>query len=153
MNHPVVRHWSLVPPNGYLYLWMKYVTGCDLSRHCQESLVGLKSKRFSKGGKHGYADPAPIVLDETVAPFYYICGGSPDFDESKNLHIAFLHEPGSGFEVVTNREHWVLENARRIDILEEFCDENDPNYRDVKYRHCRNWQFAHYVKSRLEKEK
>ena len=148
MSYPVVRHWRLIPPNRYKYLWMVYITGIDLSQHCQNCLLGMRSKKFSKGWRSGYTDKPPIELNEYTNPYYYyICGGSWNFDW--NLHLALTHSPGKILEYRTAREIWIVENVERIEISESFVDPRDPNYGNPEYR-CRNWWFAHYAKRRIE---
>ena len=147
---PIVKDWTLKGSAKYESLWMVYVDGVELSVHCQRSLLGpksVKSKRFGSNERRGEADAPPIVLDEAVTPYYYICGLASPRNWENNLHIAFRYKPGSVIEVETERERWIIENAERIDILESYVDKNDPNYHDDQYRTCRNWQFAHYVAS------
>lgn len=151
MSFPIVRHWELIAPNRYAYLWMMYVVDADLSEHCQKSLIGVKSRKFSKGAKHGYADQAPIELNEAESPFYYICGGSPDYDWNKNLHIAFRYKKDHVIKIKTPREHWIIDHAERIEISADDIDRNDPHYSDLNYRTCRCWRHGHFVKKHLEK--
>jgi len=140
---------------------MKYVVDVDLSKHCQECLLGVKSRKFSKGRATGYADLPPILLDEAEwmrlkSPIFgYICGGAGSWEYSHNLHIPFRHAPGETFEVKTPREHFVLEHAERINIdaLESYIDKSDPNYGNTEFRTCRNWIFANYVQRCLDEEK
>jgi len=157
MQCPVVRYWKLKYPHRYKYLWLKYVVDADLSQHCQKSLVGIRSRKFSKGAKYGYADKPPILLDETAnSPFaYYICGVSEPYRWDYNFHLAFKFVPQSTCEVKTAREHFILDHAERIDIenLERFIDRGDPNYGNTEFRTCRNWIFANYVQRCLDEEK
>ncbi len=151
MPFPIVRFWRLIPPHRYKYLWLIYINGIDITVHCQQSLIGLRSRKFSLGARDGYAEPAPIELNECVAPYYYICGGGLSYQE--NLHIAFRYKENHSFEVQTPREYWIIDHAERIEILESYIDKSDSNYSDDLFRRCRNWQFAHFVKRELEKEK
>ena len=157
MQCPIVRHWRLIPPARYSALWCLYVNGARLEYHCQKSLIGIRSRKFSKGAKHGYADKPPILLDETANyPFaYYICGVSEPYRWDYNFHLAFKFAPQSTCEVKTPREHFALEHAERINIdaLESYIDKSDPNYGNTEFRTCRNWIFANYVQRCLDEEK
>lgn len=157
-SYPIVRYWKLTPPHRYKYLWLKYlgingVDDVDLSKHCQECLGGIKSRKFSLGAKNGYTETPPIVLDEisTNVEFFYLCGGTWEY--AHNLHIAFRYKQGSTVEVKTPREHWIIDNAERIPILESYVNKDDPNYGNDEYQTCRNWWFAHHIKKQLAKGK
>ena len=155
MSYPIVRHWRLNKDSKIRSLWMMYVRDADLSNHCQKSLIGVKSKKFSKGAEHGFAEPAPIKLDEAKAPFYYICGIVPGKENwHKNFHLAFRYKKDSVVEVKTpHGHHWIIEHAEQIPILPNYIDKDDPHYDDPEFRTCRNFWFGHFVKRYLEQEK
>ena len=160
MEYPSVRHWELTDPRrfSYRWLWMKYVgvegaDDVDLSKHCQECLGGVKSRKFSLGARQGYTERPPILLDEVHRSRYcYICAGSASRQYEHNLHIVFRRQPGSNFEVRTPREIWQISDGERLDIVESMIDPTDPRILDATFRTCRCWQFGHFLRRELEKE-
>ena len=77
----------------YKYLWLKYVTGTNLSVHCARCLLGEYEVRF-KGYIRSLHD---IELKD--APVYYLCGVAHDRVWKHNLHIAFVAAAGQMIEV------------------------------------------------------
>lgn len=123
----------------FKYLWLKYVTGVDLSVHCARCLKGAYSNKVGTKVTEG----KDIPLDEAEAKAYYLCGVTMPFNWSKNFHLAFVEEEGSLLEVSENGIDIVIENARRIDIVPDYINPYDPNAHKKAYSTCRNWQFAY----------
>ena len=67
----------------YKILWLRYVSGVDLSQHCMKSLLGSNDRRVYPFMKQVWN------LDLKDAPYYYLCGVDLNFDWRKNLHLAF----------------------------------------------------------------
>ena len=126
----------------YRYLWLKSVTGVNLSVHCARSLIGKYDPRF-----HGYMQSA-YNIELLPAPFYYLCGVSHDREWKHNLHLAFSEEVGS--EIVIDDEFCriKIDNARRIEITNRYIDWRNPLSRKKEYCTCRNWQFAYMLASK-----
>lgn len=125
----------------FRYLWLKHVTGVDLSVHCARCLVGKYMDNISPRVPH----TADIQLDNGV---YYLCGVSLPYIWANNFHIAFEYSEGSHIECESNGISVVIENAVALPISEEYIDQSDPNAWRKEYRTCRNWQFAHYLNHR-----
>jgi hypothetical protein len=119
--------------SGFKYWWLKSVTGYRLDVHCQQCLVGPIDRRFS----------AQMALNEAIilrGDLVYLCGGSSDWDYSKNFHVAAKLAVGEEFEVETyNGFHVHLYNAKRIDI-EPLPDRWQGMSK--QFTRCRNYQFA-----------
>ena len=94
----------------YKYLWLKYVTGTNLSVHCARCLLGEYEVRF-KGYIRSLHD---IELKD--APVYYLCGVAHDRVWKHNLHIAFVAAAGQMIEVDDEFCRLRIANARRLEI-------------------------------------
>ena len=120
----------------YKYLWLKYVTGTNLSVHCARCLLGEYEVRF-KGYIRSLHD---IELKD--APVYYLCGVAHDRVWKHNLHIAFVAAAGQMIEVDDEFCRLRIANARRLEISTRFIDRDIPQSRKKEFYTCRNWQFA-----------
>lgn len=127
----------------FRYLWLKRVTGVDLSVHCARCLLGKYMDNISPRNPH----TTDIQLDNGV---YYLCGVSLPYVWEKNFHIAFEYSEGSRIEYANNGISVVIENAAALPISESYIDRTDPHAWKKEFRTCRNWQFAHYIKQRNE---
>lgn len=127
--------------DSWSFLWLKYVEGVDLSKHCARSLVGRYSSLFPYRKK---VSQVVAELDEADTNLYYLCGVSRPYVYENNLHVAFRKAPGESFSMDFRNTHVVVTNAQRIDIVKEpvyFC-----KFGDVpEYNTCRNWQFAQMI--------
>ncbi len=123
------------------YLWLKYVTGVDLSQHCAKGLIGAYSKHIKADLSHA----ENIDLNEAPANIFYLCGVSKPFRWVKNFHLAFRHKEGETLEFKSNGVHVVIENAERITFSADDIAPDDPNAHKKAYSTCRNWQFAHKI--------
>lgn len=121
----------------YRYVWLKYVTGVNLSEHCARSLIGKYDNRV-KAGISKYND---LVLQKS--PFYYFCTVN---GYEKNIHIAFKEEQGSVIEIDNQYCRCTILNARRIDINTSYINYSLPQASKKEFYTCRNWQFANYLK-------
>ncbi len=127
------------------YIWLKYVTGVDLSNHCAKCLKGAFSNRLDATTAHA----EDIKLDEAKANIFYLCGVSQPFRWVKNFHLAFRHKEGETLEFKSNGIHVIIENAERIKFSSDDIAPDAPNIEKKAYSTCRNWQFAHKVASEL----
>ena len=123
----------------FRYLWLKYVTGFDLSVHCARCLVGKYSTHFSKGKTR-------IVgarLNEATARFYYICGVTEPYRWKDNLHLVFRYKPGAVIQYDDGKTGIVIEDAEQI-VIRKLPDYHcEPHGTDRAYHTCRNWRFAY----------
>ncbi|WP_424217015.1 hypothetical protein ACN20G_33525 (plasmid) [Streptomyces sp. BI20] len=125
----------------YRYLWLKYVTGVDLTRHCARSLHGTYSRLVSPELEHMGG-----VLDEARPPLaWYLCGVTSRWAD--NAHLAFeaaaSDEEHADLEVLGLRV--TLRGARPIRFGADAIPEDDPRAGDPAFATCRNWQFAHHL--------
>lgn len=125
----------------FRYLWLKRVTGVDLSVHCARCLKGQYMDNISPRNPH----TTDIKLVDSI---YYLCGVSLPYNWAKNFHIAFEYSEGSRIEYANNGISVVIENAVALPISESYIDQTDQHAWKKEYRTCRNWQFAHYLNKR-----
>jgi hypothetical protein len=150
-NHPTIRemHWK----GAWCSIWLMYVEGVDISKHCKWGLEGFTSNRMTKflGNVHGLNSTQKLPgrhfydlgLDESKADAYYICGVAYPLNWEDNFHLAFSYCPGENIIFDERGVSGTILNARRIPIGEidrEKC--MYPGKDDPKFYTCRNWQFA-----------
>lgn len=123
-----------------MYIWLKNVQGINLRNHCAKCLVGHYSKDVNKYTKH----IKDLHLHDGV---WYLCGVSIPYNWNNNFHLAFEYCKGSSIEYSNNGISVLIRNAKRLPISEKYIDHNDPNSNRKEFYTCRNWQFAHYLKS------
>ena len=124
----------------FRYLWLKHVTGVSLSKHCASCLKG----EYSKDVGPNIPQVSGLELPDGV---WYLCGVSKPYRWDRNFHLAFHDCPGKIFTFEWNGIAVRIEGAEHLPISEEFIDPSDPNAEKREYRTCRNWQFAHWLKS------
>ena len=124
---------------AFRYLWLKHVTGVDLSVHCARCLLGEYDNRISADTRHA----SGLVLPN--APFHYLCGVSSPYVWARNFHLAFREKEGYIVEVARHGIRIVIEDAEEVPFGESDIDPLDPYAHLKAYRTCRNWQFAHKV--------
>ena len=129
---------------NFRYLWLKYVTGFDLSVHCAKCLVGQYSQYFKIGGVQTRS-AIGLRLFESYARYYYLCGVTTPFRWEDNLHLAFEYEKGSQVVYWDGKTEIVIRDARRIDIKELPSYDLDPHGKLAEYHTCRNWRFAYQM--------
>ena len=122
--------------NPYRIVWLRYVSGLDLSHHCMKSLLGYNDRRF-RGFMRGIANAA---LDQSK--YYYLCGVDADWVWSKNMHIAFVEKQGSVIEEENMLYKVRIRNAAKMEISTAYIDWDLPQARNRLFNTCRNWQFA-----------
>lgn len=129
---------ALTVTGSFKYLWLKHVTGVDLSKHCARCLRGTYSEDV---GPH-VAELSDLHLADGV---WYLCGVSQPYRWSLNFHLAFHDCPGSTVEVCRNGVSIVIEDAEALPISPSNIDPTDPNVDRREFFTCRNWQFAHWL--------
>jgi hypothetical protein len=139
---PVLR-WA--SSRRYRFLWLKYVTGVNLSQHCAKSLKGRYSSVFTYG-KPSFG-PLTATLDEFAPPLaYYLCGVVRDEDRrrdgARNLHLAFRAKPGATVTRETDDARIILTDAEEIEITDDWIDRSHECAGIRGYASCRNWWFA-----------
>lgn len=125
---------------AFRYLWLKGVTGVDLSVHCARCLLGEYDNRISADTRHA----SGLVLPNT--PFHYLCGVSTPYVWARNFYLAFREKKGYIVEVARHGIRIVIDDAEEVPFGEADIDPHDPHVHLKAYRTCRNWQFAHKVK-------
>lgn len=123
----------------YRILWLRYISGVDLSQHCMKSLLGHNDNRvysFLKRMEN---------LELSEAKYYYLCGVDMNFDWNKNLHLAFRYSCGEILEVDNEFIRCRIINARRMEISDRYIDWSLPQSRNRHYNTCRNWWFANMI--------
>jgi len=136
---PIIR--SFTTKGGFRYLWLKYVTGFDLSVHCARCLLGSYSNYF----RAGITGVWQVKLNEAPADYYYLCGVTEPFVWRDNLHLAFRYKQGSTIEYDWRGTHIVIDDAEQIEIqrLQDYSLE--PTGKDAAFHTCRNWRFAYQI--------
>ena len=94
---------------NFKYLWLKYVTGFDLSVHCANCLIGNYSKKIP-------IKDNTVLLDEFEAKYYYLCGVSIPYKWEDNLHIAFRYKEGGCIQYNDGHTRVVISDAEAIKI-------------------------------------
>lgn len=138
----MVEFRTLVVHEPFRYLWLKYVTGTNLNRHCAQCLKGEYSERIpTEPGI--YRD---IALDEQPAKILYLCGVSKPYNWNRNFHLPMIAAEGESFR---HSHLWItveVLNARPLPIETKAMHEiAHPKLGDRKYHTCRNWQFANFL--------
>ncbi|MDX3205156.1 hypothetical protein [Streptomyces scabiei] len=127
----------------YRYLWLKYVTGIDLTQHCARSLHGRYSRQVNQD-----LTEATITLDEFPTPTcWYLCGVTTDPSRwAENPHLAFEAAPGCVEQLEVQHLSVTLTGARTIAGWGANSIPADAAHAaDRTYVSCRNWQFAHHL--------
>lgn len=127
----------LIKSNAYRILWLKYVTGFDVSKHCARCLIGKYSKLLPYGfGRNIAGTVYEGELNEHEAPYLYLCGVTSRY--ACNLHVAFSHCPG---EVVSFED----DNIRLTihDAVQYQIREIPGLVMPREFTSCRNYQFGY----------
>ncbi|MEU2590806.1 hypothetical protein ABZ630_08175 [Streptomyces albidoflavus] len=134
-------------PRPYRFLWLKYLTGVDLTRHCARAFHG----RYSQGiSATPFRDMVTIDLNEFPAPHgWYLCGVTTDPSRwAENPHLALRPS--------TDPQHRETIKVQALTVIlfgiepvtgwgEHSIPDNDDRRRLAEYRTCRNWQYAHHL--------
>lgn len=137
-----IERLSITAP--FRYLWLKYLSGIDLSVHCSSCLLGDYSEFISPSLGLEYHD---LTLDEYQSEIFYLCGVSKPYDWDRNFHLAFRLAPGEGFAYEAHGISLAIQNAQRIEFegFEARNKAKGPNRSKPEFNTCRNWIFANYA--------
>ena len=124
------------------FIWLMYVNGINLEKHCKTCLKGYTSKKITKWTRH----EENVCLDESEAKYYYLCGGSYPYKWENNFHLAWKEKSGASFEYSFNGITIRLKNAEMIEFSQEDIEKTQKYVDKPEYYTCRNWQFANKVK-------
>lgn len=132
------------------WLWLMYVKGVDLNYHCQQCLLGTKSRKMRDVLRNGWGEN--IRLTETQdTKYYYLCGGSLPYKWENNFHLAWKEVEGEILEVDEQGITVTIENAVRVDFSKDDINYSLKNASNKWFNTCRNWQFANKVSDELSK--
>ena len=131
--------------NQWSFIWLMYVNGIDLEKHCKPCLKGFTSKRIGKWTKH----ERNVQLDESEAKYYYLCGGSYPYKWENNFHLAWKESPGKSFEYSFNGITIKIMNGERIEFSQDDIEKGQKYASKEEYFTCRNWQFANRIKNEI----
>jgi hypothetical protein len=120
----------------FRFVWLKYVTGVDLSVHCAKSLLGRYDTRIGPKAAGDYE------LDESPAGVIYLCGVAKPYRWSANVHAAWAVDPDAFFSFETNGISGVVEGGRQLVIPRPVPRPALAHGEARAYFTCRNWQFA-----------
>lgn len=131
----VIEHLKLHRRNRYV--WLKKVTGVDLTQHCARCLLGQYHPLFKP--HHSLYQGLKLSGGETP---YYLC--TVDGTYVHHFHLAFREKEGAVIDIKTEDAEVRITNAEELPIDKGYVDYNDPHYQDKAYITCRNWWFAHW---------
>lgn len=129
----------------FRYLWLKYVTGVNLHRHCANALKG----QYSEKVKPQRPSPFVVKLDEFDADVFYLCGVSQPYVWANNFHLAFEKAEGEQIAISRNGIGVTGANVREIVIRPEFTETPHSHLRE--FNTCRNWLFANQNQERFNR--
>ena len=155
MTAPKIEYLNYDPRvQNYKYLWLKYIESVDLSQHCQNTFVGLSSRKFGTRFIANARAPLEfndIRLNEIIEPkAYYLCGVSDPYYWDHNFHLAFIPQKGNRLIKSGRGLELSILDAVEVKITPNFIDFRHPAAKDRDYATCRNWQFAWQVQAGLE---
>nr|BEK65762.1 hypothetical protein KPHV_29890 [Kitasatospora purpeofusca] len=129
----------------YRHLWLKYITGIDVTRHCATSLHGRYSRHVDER-----ISKVTVELDEfPYALAWYLCGVTVNPNRwADNPHLAMEAAPGHTQDLRVQDLTVHLDGVRPIPFTDADIPDNDPNAGDPEFRTCRNWQFAYHLHAR-----
>ena len=125
--------------SSFSYLWLKHVTGYDISQHCARCLLGEYDERIS---------PQQPLTENLVLTdgIYYLCGVAKPYNWYRNFHLAFMPKTGSVIDYSCNGISVLIQDAVAFEISPRFIDHSDVHAQTKAFYTCRNWQFAYFLK-------
>lgn len=139
---------EIIVEKQWSFIWLMYVNGIDLRKHCKPCLKGYTSKKIGIWTKH----KINVYLDESKAKYYYLCGGSYPYKWENNFHLAWKEKLGKSFEYTSNGITIKIKNGERVEFSEEDIPKNRKYANLKEYHTCRNWQFANKVSDLIDFE-
>jgi hypothetical protein len=98
MNEEGVKMTSIIEEitieKEWSFIWLMYVNGLNLEKHCKPCLKGYTSKKVGVWTRHDHN----VHLDEGKAKYYYLCGGSKPYRWEDNFHLAWKEKVDESFE-------------------------------------------------------
>lgn len=91
------------------------------------------------------------VLNEATANFFYLCGVTTPYRYRDNLHIAFRYKEGCQLIYDDGQTSLIIDNAERIEIIEQTSYEKEPSGSITEFNTCRNWRFAYQITHNTQK--
>lgn len=119
------------------YIWLKKVTGVDLTKHCARCLLGEYHPLFGKQLKSAVG----LKLKGGETP-YYIC--TVDGTYTHHFHLAFREKQGAVIDIDCPEARVLIRDAEALPIDARNIDPADQHIGDKAYSTCRNWWFAHW---------
>ena len=122
--------------SDWTYLWLKTVTGVELTQHCAKCLIGEYIKFDS------------VTELENIT--HYLCGVYKGWNYNKNFHLAFKYKKDSLLTVLEKNIFIEIQDAERIIIKP--LQKNDVatiEGNKKEFYSCRNWQFANQIKNEM----
>ena len=142
--YPVIEQMKIDKP--FKYLWLKYITGIDVSVHCAKTFKGEYSKKVNKEPLQENISLDEVDLSKCRYQFYYLCGVSTPYVYQSNVHVAFMYKEGSTVHLNQNGIEIKIKDACQLNITPEDIDKAMKESRLKTYYTCRNWQFAHTIR-------
>ncbi|MEU6318172.1 hypothetical protein [Streptomyces sp. NPDC047009] len=130
----------------YLIMWLAGVRNLNLDRHCLETFGWSDRHPVNPRAAH----QSVTLPAESPPPAWYLCALPHPWDWTKNAHLAFEYAEGHQWEGPARVRGLTvtLENARPITGWDEHSIPVDaPRRGQWKYRTCRNWQFAWWLRT------
>lgn len=142
-----------VTPGGdqYRYLWLKGITGLNMSQHCASVFYGEYVPEFGHRAE-GLKTTVSVELDQHNKPgvmAWYLCGVVTPWNWARNAHLAFVRAEGESWEGPAgegSRLSVQLEDAAPVfGWGVHSIPDTDRRRNDPAYMTCRNYQFAHHL--------
>jgi hypothetical protein len=130
---------KLVLKNKYRIVWLRYISGVDLTQHCMKGLLGRNDINF-----RGYMRQAENIQLQK-AKYYYLCGVDENWTYNNNMHVAFVEKEGSEIKIDNHLFSVHIENARQVKISPDYIDWSLKVSSNKLYNTCRNWWFANII--------
>lgn len=148
--HPVIDYMNIQKP--FKYVWLKYITGIDLSVHCAKTFKGVYSKKVTKEPMQQEIALDEADLSKCQYQFYYLCGVSTPYVLANNFHLAFVYKKGSMVHYKQNGIDIQIRDACQLQITPQDIDGSMQEAQLKEYYTCRNWQFANTIRRILKSE-
>lgn len=129
----------------YRVMWLAGIRQLDLTQHCLKTFAECDRHHVNAKRRRQI-----LRLPGSNPPAaWYLCALPIPWDWSRNAHLAFEYAPGETWEgdALVRGLHVCLTNARLIaDWGEHSIPLDAPKRNSLRYRTCRNWQFAWWLR-------
>ncbi|GGX36462.1 hypothetical protein GCM10010341_67530 [Streptomyces noursei] len=130
----------------YHIMWLAGIRELDLTQHCLKTFGACDrynvDSRQRRQTLHLPAAAPPVA--------WYLCALPIPWDWSRNAHLAFEYAPGETWagDALVRGLGIQLTNARPVTGWgEHSIPDNAPKSNSRRYRTCRNWQFAWWLRT------